>query len=91
MATYKKVNHQAMASSSIAGSMLAIAATLSLLAGPAFAEPAQHCESNIGSPDNLKELNHGLVEGYLPRAHSRIHLNCFPPHQKQALLLMRST
>ena len=66
MATYKKVNHQAMASSSIAGSMLAIAATLSLLAGPAFAEPAQHCESNIGSPANLKELKHGLVEGYLP-------------------------
>ena len=55
-----------MASSSIAGSMLAIAATLSLLAGPAVAEPAQHCESNIGSPDNLKELKHGLVEGYLP-------------------------
>ena len=68
MATYKKVNHQAMASSSIAGSMLAIAATLSLLAAPAFAEPAQHCESNIGSPDNLKELKHGLVEGYLPQS-----------------------
>ena len=55
-----------MALNSIASSMLAIAATISLLGAPAAAEPAQHCESNVGSPDNLKELKHGLVEGYLP-------------------------
>ena len=52
---------------SIARSMLAIAATITLLGAPAAAEPAQHCESNVGSPDNLKELKHGLVEGYLPQ------------------------
>ena len=56
-----------MALSSIASSMLAIAATITLLGGPAAAEPVQHCESNIGSPDNLKALKHGLVEGYLPQ------------------------
>ena len=57
-----------MALNRIAGSMLAIAATITLLGGPAAAEPAQHCESNVGSPDTLKELKHGLVEGYLPPA-----------------------
>lgn len=55
-----------MALNRIAGSMLAIAATITLWGGPAAAEPAQHCESNVGSPDTLKELKHGLVEGYLP-------------------------
>ena len=66
IATYKEVNCQTMALNRIAGSMLAIAATITLLGGPAAAEPAQHCESNVGSPDTLKELKHGLVEGYLP-------------------------
>ena len=67
IATYTEVKRQTMALSSIASSMLAIAATITLLGGPAAAEPVQHCESNIGSPDNLKALKHGLVEGYLPQ------------------------
>jgi len=29
------------------------------------AEPAPHCESNLGSPSDLEELKHGLVQGYL--------------------------
>ena len=62
IATYLEVKCQTMALSS----MLAIAATITLLGAPAIAEPALHCESNVGSPDNLKELKHGLVEGYLP-------------------------
>ena len=66
IATYKEVNCQTMALNRITSSMLAIAATITLLGGPAAAEPAQHCESNVGSPDTLKELKHGLVEGYLP-------------------------
>ena len=36
------------------------------LGGPVqAAEPAPHCESNVGSPPVLKELKRGLVEGYL--------------------------
>ena len=66
IATYTEVKRQTMALSSIASSMLVIAATIALWGGPAAAEPLQHCESNIGSPDNLKALKHGLVEGYLP-------------------------
>ena len=36
------------------------------LGGPVqAAEPAPHCESNVGSPPVLKELKRGLLEGYL--------------------------
>ena len=36
------------------------------LGGPVqAAEPALHCESNVGSPPVLKELKRGLLEGYL--------------------------
>ena len=55
-----------MATTRLASMMLAIAATIMLMGEPAAAEPAQHCESNVGSPDNLKELKYGLLEGYLP-------------------------
>lgn len=35
-------------------------------AGPVEArEKTTFCESNVGSPKNLKELKHGLIEGYL--------------------------
>ena len=88
IATYNKVNGQTMALNRIAGSMLAIAATITLLGGPAAAEPAQHCESNMGSPDTLKELKHGLVEGYLPPARFPIHLNCCQLHPSPAPLPM---
>ena len=66
IATGIKVRCQTMAKNCIASSLLAIAATITPLGGTAASEPAQHCESNLGSPDNLKELKHGLVEGYLP-------------------------
>ena len=36
------------------------------LGGPVQAADApSHCESNVGSPSDLKELKHGLVQGYL--------------------------
>ena len=73
-----------MALSSIASSMLAIAATITLLGGPAAAEPLQHCESNIGSPDNLKALKHGLVEGYLPPTSLPNSLELLPLRQQDA-------
>ena len=76
-----KVRCRTMAKTCIASIMLAIAATITLLGVAAAAEPAQHYESTVGSPDNLKKLKHGLVEKYPPRTHCRIHLNC--PHRRQ--------
>jgi acid phosphatase (class A) len=32
---------------------------------PAQAEQPTYCESNVGSPNDLKELKHGLLQGYL--------------------------
>ena len=32
---------------------------------PAQAAQPTYCESNVGSPSDLKELKHGLLQGYL--------------------------
>ena len=53
------------------------------LGSPAAAE-LEHCESNVGSPDNLKELKHGLVEGYLPSSSLPNSLELLPLRHKQA-------
>ena len=66
IAIHNTVKCQSMALTRIVSSILAIAATITFWGGAAAAEPAQHCESNVGSPDNPKEWKHGLLEGYLP-------------------------
>jgi len=48
---------------------LSILALVAIVGWPATlpvhaAEPT-HCESNVGSPNDLKELRHGLLQGYL--------------------------
>ena len=59
-----------MALNRIAGSMLAIAATITLLGGPAAAASTA-LRIQCGFSHTLKELKHGLVEGYLPQLASQ--------------------
>ena len=80
IATYTEVNGQTMALNRIAVSMLAIAATITLLGGQL--QPSQHSTANQwSSPDTLKEQKHGLVEGYHPPLASQF-TNCCQLHPK---------
>lgn len=45
--------------------LLLIGAGLTVIGPVEAGEISSYCESNIGSPSDLKELKHGLVQGYL--------------------------
>ena len=45
--------------------LLLIGAGLAVVGPVEAGEVSSYCESNVGSPNDLKELKHGLVQGYL--------------------------